>query len=238
MEKMPQTVDLLVVAATAAEIRPPSGAREVSENLWAGDSGTLRTAFAVIGIGQVNAAFRLGAILARIKVGAILNTGIGGAYTGSGLKPGDLAVATVECDADMGVEPPLGDYRPAPLSVSMGGGDFGFCRTDPGLTTLLLKAAKETAPTVAGPFLTSSTVTASGERASGLELAWGAVCENMEGAACARAAQLAGAKFTEVRGISNMVGPRDVGNWRVGEAVAAASRAVSRFIEKLEASGT
>jgi futalosine hydrolase len=46
----------------------------------------------------------------------------------------------------------------------------------------------------------------------------------MEGAAAALACRKARVRFIEVRGISNFVGPRRRGDWRIEEAVQGAAR--------------
>jgi futalosine hydrolase len=53
------------------------------------------------------------------------------------------------------------------------------------------------------------------------------VAEGMEGAGVAAAAALYGVPFAEVRAISNPVGPRDRGTWRVAEALEALGSAVA-----------
>ena len=56
----------------------------------------------------------------------------------------------------------------------------------------------------------------------------------MEGFGVATACALAGVPFAEVRAISNAVGPRDRGAWRIGEALAALAP-VGEFLATLEA---
>jgi futalosine hydrolase len=57
--------------------------------------------------------------------------------------------------------------------------------------------------------------------------------ESMEGAAIVHVAHLMGVAVGEVRGISNAVGVRDRGSWRVGEAAAQARTALANWIEGL-----
>jgi futalosine hydrolase len=78
------------------------------------------------------------------------------------------------------------------------------------------------------PFVTRNTCTGTDVSAG---MAGGAV-ENMEGAAVAHVAALAGIPVGEIRGISNMVGPRDRASWRVKEAAAAAQEALLRWIRR------
>jgi futalosine hydrolase len=52
----------------------------------------------------------------------------------------------------------------------------------------------------------------------------------MEGAAIAHVAALAGIPVGEIRGISNLVGNRDRGAWKVKQAAAAAQEALLEWI--------
>ena len=58
---------------------------------------------ALTGIGKVNAAIVATHLIELLKPALIVNTGCGGAYSGSGLSVGDLAVATAEIYGDEGV---------------------------------------------------------------------------------------------------------------------------------------
>jgi futalosine hydrolase len=85
----------------------------------------------------------------------------------------------------------------------------------------------EAAGITKGPFLTLETVTGSLETASRLEKQVpGALVECMEGAGVAHVAFKHGIPCLEVRGISNMVGPRDRSKWKIPEAMLALSRAL------------
>ncbi len=55
----------------------------------------------------------------------------------------------------------------------------------------------------------------------------------MEGAALAHGAAAAGLEFCEVRGISNMAGPRDISSWRFEEASGAAGATAHAFLADL-----
>ena len=118
----------------------------------------------------------------------IVNCGVAGAYPGSGLSVGELAVASAEHDADTGVEPGDGGAV-APLSIALHDHEeslYGSYPVDPNLSKLLLDLAKTVAHAKRGPFVTSATVTSTATRAKTLEQCYSALCENMEGAALAR----------------------------------------------------
>jgi futalosine hydrolase len=73
---------------------------------------------------------------------------------------------------------------------------------------------------VSGPFATISTMTQSAERIADFA-GRGMLAENMEGAGVALACQLQGIPFSEVRAVSNFLGPRDPSLWQTEMALAA-----------------
>lgn len=194
----------------------------------------LKIGILITGPGPANAALAAGAAFSRVLSPALILTGIGGAYPGSGLKPGELAIASLETDVDTGVEPEIPGALPAPLAVAVKEGLHGHYLSDTALTALLEKAALQSGiKTLKGAFVTSATVTNTAARARNLEKHHRAICENMEGAAVARACQLSGVAFAEIRGISNLVGTRDVKTWKINEAVGAARKALDLSIRIL-----
>ncbi|MFC3915093.1 futalosine hydrolase [Deinococcus metalli] len=83
-----------------------------------------------------------------------------------------------------------------------------------------------------GPLLTLSSVTGSAAGALAVVARHpGALTEGMEGAGIAHAALLAGVPVVEVRGVSNPVGPRDRGAWRIGDALEATRRGVEAVLD-------
>ena len=62
-----------------------------------------RSILAVTGIGKVNTAAAVTSLLERFEPELLINTGCAGAYRGSGLAVGDLAMATDEVFGDEGV---------------------------------------------------------------------------------------------------------------------------------------
>jgi futalosine hydrolase len=60
---------------------------------------------------------------------------------------------------------------------------------------------------------------------------FGAICENMEGAAVAHVALMHGVNCLEVRGISNMVENRNLDTWDITMAVEVAQRFILKYIE-------
>jgi futalosine hydrolase len=252
--------DLLLACATAGEgaaiaaalapagrARPPDGASAGATVLPATDvagktvvEGHLagkpcRLVFT--GIGPVNTAQALTALIERRRPALVLQFGIAGAYVPSGLPVGALAVASEEIYGDLGVLAPDG-WHPADLigiPVVPGGVDLPprynrFPLHGP-LVRQALRLLDGAAPAVGhGPFLTLSQVT--GVRAVGdaLYQRTGALCESMEGAAAAHTCALYRVPFLEIRGISNLVEDRDRERWQIGPAVAVAQQGVRRLV--------
>lgn len=227
-------LDLIIAAATKGEM--PGFASLLPDafpRLETVRRRGLKIGLLVTGPGPVNAALAAGAAFSAVTASALILTGIGGAYPGSGLKPGCIALADLETDVDTGVEPPITGALPLPMAVTVKEGPHGLYPVDPGLTALLEKAAARSGiKTLKGPFVTSATVTATAVRAATLEKHHRAICENMEGAAVARACQLTGTAFAELRGISNMAGTRDVKTWKIVEAAQAAWKILDLLLEE------
>jgi futalosine hydrolase len=190
------------------------------------------------GIGKTNAAAVTTSLIERYRPERIIITGCGGAYPGSGLAVGDLAVASDEIFGDEGVITPDGwmDLKQMGLPM-LQEGDRCWYNTLP----LARHEAEKTmqladnhgVPLTRGRFVTVSCC--SGTKARGLELArrYQAVCENMEGAAVALVALRYGIPCLEIRGISNLVEDRDMSRWDIGLAVEAAQRFVLKVIVEL-----
>jgi futalosine hydrolase len=186
-------------------------------------------------LGKANAAMALGAVFEALTADLVLVSGVGGAYPCSGLAPGDLAVASVEVYGDEGVETSTGfrqlEETAIPLWESGSKRYFNRFPVDPAASRALEAAAGRVGRCQGGAFVTVSTVTGTRSRARDLAKRFGAVCENMEGAAAAHAAVMRDIPFAEVRGISNVVGPRDRASWKLEEAAAVCQRAVLQFLK-------
>jgi len=171
----------------------------------------------VTGVGAVNAAYSLTRAIERSRPDCIIVCGIGGAYPASGLQIGDVVCAESECYGDLGSSSPEGflDMRALGFPVVPGGSPIYNV-----LPMQIFPAPRRV------PFVTLNTCT-------GIEgvAARGAV-ENMEGAAIAHVAALAGIPVGEIRGISNMAGRRDRSSWRVKEAAEAAQEALTEWIRR------
>lgn len=174
------------------------------------------------GVGPVNAAFALTRFLMENEATVVIGCGIGGAYPGSNLELGQAVCAASETYGDLGADSPEGflDMRALGFPV--------IAEPSPVYNTMSL----DVFPTAhRAAFVTCATCTGSDAAAKALVARTGGAVESMEGAAIVHVARLMGVRVGEVRGISNVVGRRDRGAWRVKEAAAAARAAVIEWIE-------
>ncbi|MGQ9510466.1 MAG: futalosine hydrolase [Thermaceae bacterium] len=170
--------------------------------------------FLVSGIGKVNTALTLAAYAAKNPVDWVLLFGLAGAYPASRLRPGDLVLAAEEVQADLGVR---GSLEALGFPALERGGVFYYNRfpLESSLTGRLSRALG----VPAGVLLTRDAVSETFEEAQALESQFGALAENMEGAALAQAALALDLPAAELRAISNPAGVRDRKAWRVEEAL-------------------
>jgi len=200
-------VSLLVVTSVAAE----------REAVVAGLPPDAPVDVAVVGVGPAAAAAATSRLLALAEAGGtpyprMVCVGIGGGF-GDRVGLGGVVLGTRSVAADLGAASPAGF-----LSLD----ELGFGPTstlpDPELFAALHAALPYAVP---GAVLTVSTVTGTTDRAVELRKRYpDAAAEGMEGYGIACAASLAGVGYAELRAISNAVGPRDRGAWKVGEALA------------------
>ncbi len=187
------------------------------------------------GIGAANAARGATLLLERRRPGAVILAGIGGAYPGAGVAVGGLVAAEKEIYADLGVLTKDGLLPVSATGIElMRKGKRKYFNEFPLDRRLLKQAAKHIGDLKAGVFLTVSQVTGTAERARRLRERYGALCENMEGAAVAQTCAAYGVPLLEIRGISNMVEDRDPSRWKKTLAAENCQRAVIELI-KLDA---
>jgi len=188
---------------------------------------------AVTGVGQVNVTRTLTALYESGYDGPVILGGCAGAYPGSGLKVGDVAVATEEIFADAGVQTPDGWLELSGMGMTFletGGKSYAERMPIPAACRAL--ACLGGVMAAGGPFATVSAVSGTMERGERLQLRYGVICENMEGAAAAQVALYYGRPFIEVRGVSNMVVDRDRDTWDIPLASANCARAISELVRR------
>lgn len=191
----------------------------------------------VSGVGAVAAALTTQQELMREPFDLAVSAGIGGAYPGSGLNPGDLAISSLMAQADLGAVDGLPgqekflSLETLGLSVQPDQLNAGVFPAWAGAKDLADGLNSPSLHVRSGPALTLSTVTGSLEVAQHLVARFpGALSEGMEGAGVAHAALHCGVPALEIRGISNPVGPRDRAAWKLGEALAATRRGVEALL--------
>jgi futalosine hydrolase len=195
---------LLVVTAVAAEaeaVRAGAGDRDVVAE--------------AVGVGPAAAAAGTARLLAAGRYRAVISAGIAGGFPGRA-PVGAIVLGARSIAADLGAETPDGFRTVEELG-------FGTSRLE--ADPVLLKALAAALPAaIVGDVLTLSTVTGTAGTARRLADRFpAAVAEAMEGYGVATAA--GGTPFVELRTISNPIGPRDRGAWRLKEAFAALSTA-------------
>jgi futalosine hydrolase len=193
----------------------------------------------ITGPGQVNCVQALTAAMEADRPAVLLQAGCAGGFAGAGLRVGDLAVATEEIDAHLGIEADPAGVSLAPLPFPVGrygGKDLrGRYCMDAALSRRTREILKdefsgEAVTVTGGPFLTVSTITATDDRAGRLYETHRACAESMEGAGAALVALHYGVAFAEVRSVSNLVGKRDLARWNLPLAFERCARAVAALL--------
>ncbi len=200
-----------------------------------GRLGGAEIAFVVSGVGKTNAAHAATVLIQNYSPSLVVNFGIGGAYPSSELEPGDIAVASREVYADEGVLLKSGfqtlQYIDMPILNIGRRRYFNEFPLDTGLVEQMMDAATAAGFRAReGTFATVSTCTGTRERAEEISKRFGAICENMEGAAVAHSCLIYGIPFVEVRGVSNIAEERDTSKWEIREASASCQKTVIEFI--------
>ncbi len=191
--------------------------------------GGIRASICICGVGKANAAHGTTLLFERFTPRLVYSIGVAGAYPSSGLKVGDIAVAESEIYGDEGVafkdEFRTMDAIGFPL-CSRGGSEYynEFPLFVPGH----LKDFN-----VKGSFLTVSSCTGTLAKGKELEKRFGAICENMEGAAVAHICALNGVPAVEIRGISNTIEDRTAGPLKREDILLASGRVQKFFLERL-----
>jgi futalosine hydrolase len=184
--------------------------------------GSSSIALVRTGVGPVNAAHALTLCIARERPARIIACGVGGAYPHAGLRPLDVVCAETECYGDLGATSPAGFLDMQSLGFAVVDRDVPLYNV---LPMDLFPADRRV------PFVTMSTCTGTDAAALEAESRTGGAVESMEGAAVAHVALLHGIPAGEMRGISNMVGNRNPGAWRLAEAATRAQEALIEWIE-------
>lgn len=201
-----------------------------------------RVAIGCCGIGKTCAAAATTTLLNHVCASRVIVLGCAGAYHASGLKVGDLAIASEEILGDEGVLTPQGflDMEQMNLPVVRVGDQCYYNRFPidhqwlPTIKTQLHDyAANESIQCLCGPFVSVSTCSGTTRCGELLQQRSGGIAENMEGAAVAQVCLQYQIPFSEIRAISNMVEDRDMSQWDLGDAMERAQHAVLHLLNQL-----
>ncbi len=193
------------------------------------------------GLGKINAAATVAAILTRFSVSRLWMWGSAGAFPQRQLELNDLALASEEILGDEGVAT-LSSWKSLgaigiPLAKTSDGPIFNRIPVDQGeleRARLLLSGWRSSScsPQIhVGPFVTVSGVSGSLARARLLGDRFGALCENMEGGAAAQVCLRHQVPFLEIRGLSNWAGDRNKRRWNLAKALDTCQRAILYLLE-------
>ena len=242
-----ETGDILIAAAVAGELEGIRGRLDAVSTIQCGRQlvtigrlGTQAVRLVVTGPGLSNAVHGLTAAVTAQRPGMILQTGCGGGFGEAGLSVGDVAVASAEIDAQLGVEPAesavVADKLPFPVIRAGRRSIFNRYPVDASESTcafnvLSARLGGSSVKVYTGPFITVATVTAGPVRSGVMHRCYGALVENMEGAGAAHVSVLYGIPFLEIRAVSNRAGDRDKRRWDLPLAFKNCTRAVTTYLE-------
>ncbi len=181
-----------------------------------------------LGVAKVNTAAGLALALHTLEPERVIQFGIGGAYVGSFLSIGMIAVAEKEVHLDTGVRAAEGWLGMTDVGFPLLNEYYNVFPTDERLTQELEQATGA----VRGLFGTSETVTGNFEDAETLQRRFDLSVESMEGAAAAQVCLALGVPFAEIRSVSNIVGERNKRAWNVPLAVRSVNQALLGFLQR------
>lgn len=186
-----------------------------------------------LGVGKTNAAHGTTLLLEKFSPLLLLLIGCGGAYRGSGLSPGDLAIANEEFFGDEGVITVRGwrstQFLNLPLLRKGNQLYYNSFKIDPMILSKAEMLLNKFSPK-SGPFVTVSEVSGTKEKADEMEERSKGICENMEGASVAQLCTLYEIPFLEIRGISNLVKERNRDEWNLSAATKISQEAAMEII--------
>jgi futalosine hydrolase len=225
---------ILIVGAVFQEIAPIIEKLYNVQKISIGNRhifcGTLFNQSLVIvqsGIGMLNAVQAVTAVIEKIPVHLIINTGCAGAFPNSGISIGDIGIATKETDIHFGIEGDSPENPVEQLSIPViqtacaryyGSYPVSEHYYKMAHDILSKEFISKNIVVKLLPFITVSTITTSVQRINSLFNSYHAGMENMEGAGIAHVALHYNKPFLEIRAASNIVGERDKGKWKMTEA--------------------
>ena len=236
---------VVIIAAVPTETllleQALEGASRVAGSVFPAVLGTLGSLPVVVcvgGVGKINAAAATASLIERHRPRLVINTGCAGAYPGSGLSIGDLALADCEILGDEGATTSAGwlDLQQMKMAYLEEGEGRLFNEiplSSHAAEKALLLAGRCDLALAHGRFVTVSTCSGTLQRGEELAQRFGALAESMEGAAVALTCRRYGIDCLEIRGISNLVEERNMAAWDIGRAVEAAQGFVLRYLQAM-----
>ncbi|MBF0344908.1 MAG: futalosine hydrolase [Nitrospirae bacterium] len=191
------------------------------------------------GMGKVNAAHICTLAIERHCPDLVISIGICGAYPGTDIQIGDVAIAEREVYGDEGVVLKDGFHGLEKIGIALfKDADMEFFNVfefDRRLIDNVFKglSASGMFRYTKGTFLTLSTCTGTLERALQLKEMFDPICENMEGAAIAHVCAISHTPLLEIRGVSNIVEDRDMSKWNIEQAVENCQQSVILLINSM-----
>ncbi len=242
---------IAIVAAVSAEtvllrqsLSPCEVRRCGTRELFLGSLFAQKVVLLHSGVGKINAASAVTALLEIIEPEVVIVIGCGGAYPGSDLAVGDLVLASEEILGDEGVITSQGfvDFATLGFPLLEHGGPVmeQHFSADPQLLAaaqqpLAAAASLAGAKLAIGPMVTVSTCSGTDQAAQAMVQRTGGICENMEGGAVAQVCRLFEVPFLELRGISNQVENRDLNRWDLPAAARISQRALLAYLKDRQA---
>ncbi len=191
--------------------------------------------FTHCGVGKVNAAHSATLMLENYNVDILVLFGIGGGYSG---EVGDIVIAESESYGEEGVLTKEGWKSMESMGFPLLKDEREYYNTfpmDTNLTQHTIKALNDAGFNISsGNFVTVSQCSGTRESGEIMKKRFKGICENMEGAAVAHICTMYGIPMVEVRGISNIVGDRDMKKWNIKKAASKCNEAVIELIKRLK----
>lgn len=216
---------VIITAATVAEWMPSF--LEMN-NLYTSESRRLKIRFHQGGVGMLATAVALTKLMWEEKPDLVVQVGIAGCFDSS-MPLGKVVVVNEEALADMGAEED-GKWKDI-FDLKLEKGSYHpFERRklpNPWLPAYnLLKL-----PEVSG--ITINEISTQKERIQQLIKKYNPAIETMEGAALHYICREANIPFVQIRAISNYIGERNKGNWKMKEAIDNLNQTVLKYVDKL-----
>jgi len=201
------SVRVLIVAATHVEA-------DVASRIQV--PGDMSVSTLITGIGSVATAWSLTKWISSNRLpDLVINIGLAGSFRES-IKPGDVVMPVSDCFADSGTETGDGFLTLAEAGLEEPG-RFPYSKgriiAD---NNLLIKATGILNPVTA---ITVNTVSGTAGTIERLRMKYDPDIETMEGAAFFYVCRMSDVQFISLRGISNMVEPRDRNKWKIRPAL-------------------